>query len=210
MGKDKMALNQKQTVVLSSKIFSKDQKFRAEIQSLGADTISLDLPSAPVEIPEGTPLTVWFWDDKAIYSFDTEAVSAKSSIVSLFTVRKPANIKKSFKRSYKRVKIKIQADLREINGLDKETVYITDLSAGGAKVVGKPGRVLGRGAKITFTLPDDQSFEDLSCEIMRATKLKTGLVEYGLEFRSQSKLRQQKLSDFIANAILTNQVQVVE
>ena len=205
-----MALDRKQTVVLSSKIFGKDQKFKAVIERIDPDSVSLELSSAPVEIPAGTPLTVWFWDDKAIYSFESEAVTPKSSIVSIFSIKKPGNIQKSFKRNYKRVRIKMQAVLKEMRGLEKETVYITDLSAGGAKAVGKPGRSRGGAAKISFLLPDGQVFDDIGCDIMRATDLPGGLVEYGLEFRVLSKIRQQKLSDFIANAILTNQAEVIE
>jgi c-di-GMP-binding flagellar brake protein YcgR len=205
-----MALDKKQTVVLSSKIFGKDQRFKAVIQRVNPDTISLDLTSAPVEIPAGTPLTVWFLDESAIYSFESEAVTPKSSIVSLFSIKKPANIKKSFKRNFKRVRIKLQAVLKEISGPDGETVYITDLSAGGSKAVGKPGRSKGDATKITFLLPDGQIFDDIGCDIIRVTNLGTGLVEYGLAFRVLSKIRQQKLSDFIANAILTGQAEVIE
>jgi len=205
-----MALDRKQTVVLSSPIFGKDQKFKAEIQRTDRDSISLELSSAPVEIPAGTPLTVWFWDATAIFSFDTEALTPKSRIVSVFSIKRPKNVKKSFKRSYKRVRIKIEAVLMEPHGLNKETGYITDLSAGGARMIAKPGRPQGSAAKISFTLPDNQSFDDIGCDIIRVKKLETGLVEYGLEFKVLSKIRQQKLYDFIANAILTDQVQVIQ
>jgi len=205
-----MALDHKQTIVLSSKIFGKDQKFKAEIQGINADSITVELSSTPVEIPAGTPLSVWFWDEAAIFSFETEALTPKNSIVSRFTIKRPENVKKSFKRNYKRVRIKLQAVIKEVNLPEKENVYITDLSASGAKVVAKSGRSQGGSIKISFTLPDGQEFEEIGCDIMRVTKLKTGLVEYGLEFKVLSKLRQQKIFDFIATSILSGQVQVIE
>jgi c-di-GMP-binding flagellar brake protein YcgR len=204
-----MALTRSQTVLIADST-DKEKKYKAVIHNIGDDAISLDLSSAPVEFASGTAVTVWFWDDHAIYFFDTFVEQAKQRVSALFSVRKPKKIRKSFKRGYKRIKVRITATVKDFHGMNPESATITDLSAGGARVLAREGRVKGDAFKISFVLPDGQPFDDISCDVLRVFKTETGPTDYGVEFKSFSRIRQEKLSDFIANAILTGQAEVAQ
>lgn len=187
-----------------------DKKYKAIVRNISKDAITLEIPSVPVGFNIDTPITVWFWDDHAIYSFDTVTISDKPKVVALFSVKKPSTIKRSFKRSYKRIKVELPVIIKDIHGFEKENGTLIDLSAGGAKIIANSGKKKGDSFKISFTLPDGQIFDDIACDILRTRNINDNRVEYGVVFRSLSKIRQQRLSDSIADAILNHNAEVLE
>jgi c-di-GMP-binding flagellar brake protein YcgR len=199
-----------QNIMIASDVISRNKKFPASIQRIEKDFIALELSSIPVAIPAGTPLTIYFWDENSIFTFDTVCLTAKSNILTYFNIQKPRNIKKTFKRNYQRVDLKIRAVITEIDNSRKEKCLISDLSAGGAKMIARSGKKNGSLFKLHFDLPDGQFLDDVDVTVMRDIPLPKGLCEYGLEFSGMSKIRQQKINDYIVNAILNNEVKVID
>ncbi|GEM_PF-4581975 len=200
----------KQAIYIASGFFPKGKQYKAEIQKVEDHLITIELSSLPIEIPAGTPMTCYLWDDKTIYSFDTVTVTAKSYLVTIFQVRKPVNIRKKFKRNFQRVNVKIKAVLMNNDGLSKETCFITDLSAGGAKTVARAGKHLGATMMISFKLPTHVSFEKVGITIVRERKIDANLSEYGFEFSAISKIRQEKLNDYVVGAIISEEASATE
>jgi c-di-GMP-binding flagellar brake protein YcgR len=204
-------LSVNQQVLLQSDFIIKDKKVPAYIAAIEKDQIALDLKSVPVEIQAGTPITVYFWDDKSIYSFETTTLTPKSRMVTYFNIQPPQNITKSFKRNFQRIDVKMKGMLKDVDGLGRESCFITDLSASGAKTIARTGKKAGHLARISFTLPNGPEFTDIDIVIVRAAATENPrLTEYGFSFSGISRLRQDKLNDFIVNAILNDEAKVSE
>lgn len=199
-----MALNVNQTVLISSKFLENSKKFQAFINRIEPDYITLEFKMPPLEIPVSTPLSVIFWDIQAVYSFDSMAITGKPAITTLFNIQKPKHIRRSFKRKFKRVDIKIKAEIKDIDNLNPEACFISDLSAGGAKTVAKGGKKPGTPLKISFHLPDGQTFSDIGLTIAHEKPLNNMVSEYGFEFTVISDIRRNKLNDFIMQYSLQN------
>jgi c-di-GMP-binding flagellar brake protein YcgR len=203
-------LSNKQTLYLTSEIFPKGKQYKAEIQKVEKDQITVELNCLPIEIPSGTPMTCYLWDDKMIYSFDTVTLTNKSYLVTLFQIRKPDHIRRKFKRNFQRIAVKIKATLMDNEGHSKETCFITDLSAGGAKTIARAGKQVGSTMMISFNLSPLNHFDKVGITIVRERKIDDKLSEYGFEFTAISKIRQEKLNDYVIEAIINNEANACE
>lgn len=203
-----MPLTRTQTVLVAPS-HEPDRKYRAVIHDLRRDGIVLDLSSAPVEFPAGTPLTVWFWDHHAVYRFDTVVLQPKMRISALFTVQRPSALRRTIKRRYRRIRLGVEAVLKDSDGTSTLRASLLDLGAGGARILGPPGFAKGDTFRLSFTLPDGQAFDDIDCQILRSKPAEAGRAEYGVSFRDLSGIRQAKLEESIAKAIINGEAEVL-
>lgn len=192
-----MRLDVNQPIVVASDFLGKNAKYNGTINKIESDFITIKIKSDNLTFSVGTPLKIIFWDLDSIYFFETISLLPKQKDNFYINIQKPSSVAKSFKRSFKRVTVKISATIKNLDTHTSSQYIIQDLSAGGAKAIGPEGLKVGNPIKISFTLPDQESFEEVGGLIIRAIPAQQGFVEYGVEFTLLSQIRKQKLNNFI-------------
>ncbi len=116
-------------------------RYPSRIENVGKDKITLASPMrnrVPIYVRIGTEVSIWFWDNVAIYTFNAVAISNDHEGVALFTIRKPDKIERVQNRDYVRVQTNIEVAVRITRDDDEELVVhckTRDLSGGGMMLV---------------------------------------------------------------------------
>ena len=116
-------------------------RYPSRIENINNDKITLASPMknrVPIYVRIGAQVSIWFWDNVAIYTFNSVAIGNDNEGVALFTINSPDIIERVQNRDFVRVQTNIEVTVRITTRDDEERVVnckTRDLSGGGMMLV---------------------------------------------------------------------------
>lgn len=116
-------------------------RYPSRVENIEGNEIYLANPvknRLPVHIPKGTEITIWFWDNVAIYTFRSSALGYDIQGVPMVIIRCPDSVDKVQKREYVRVQCSLNVHLSFTDKKGESFEHwcrTRDLSGGGMMLI---------------------------------------------------------------------------
>jgi len=195
-----MALQLKQSVIITSKDIFAGAKLQAIIQEIVPDHITLHIPLENLEIALNTDLIVSFWDEHSTYEFQSRTVTRKSPDLMSVQITRPSMLTKTVNRSFPRATLNATGSLQKEDEREKEKCQILDVSVGGARIQAQAAFNVQNHIKINLDIPG-KNFYNLPGVIVWKKDLAGGVAEYGVQFGHISIIRRNELSAYIQSKL---------
>lgn len=196
------ALKAKEGILIYSPDVLQGQKVQAIIVEILEKEITVFVSITDLVIKKGTILFACFSDHNADYEFQTLCLEDKHKDENIIHISKPITLKKLLHRKHPRLIINVPGFIHDYLQKNPLPCTVIDISLGGALISVKSQHKKNELIKLSFTVPNSESFKFLDAVIVWGSKAGLVLSKYGLQFQNLSEANRIKLMQLINSKMI--------